>query len=277
MRLVVSRTARLCTSGTIINPNSIETRKPIARYMIGSTMDATPREKCIDHNAMGNRVNASIMPRLRGSVPWRLQAWEIRNPVRSERVPGRARGIFEIADIGAKAQAETGADRHQDDAVGSQRGHPEAANDIGRAIDAAKALVDRIGCGEIVDKRHGTRAVAAPVEADRRPLPVDPQIAGILGIERAFAVSQSGDKGARTFLAKDIAVRQAPLADRALDHRGQAARYIAEKPVSGADQFVRSEGVAAGLVLRRRRLRGLLGGSGHGPAQQRGERHRGKA
>jgi hypothetical protein len=29
----------LCTSGTIISPNSIETRKPIARNMIGSIMD----------------------------------------------------------------------------------------------------------------------------------------------------------------------------------------------------------------------------------------------
>jgi hypothetical protein len=29
----------LCTSGTIISPNSIEIRKPIARYMIGSIMD----------------------------------------------------------------------------------------------------------------------------------------------------------------------------------------------------------------------------------------------
>ena len=42
-RRVVSRTARLCTSGTIISPNSIETRKPIARYMIGSIMNETPR------------------------------------------------------------------------------------------------------------------------------------------------------------------------------------------------------------------------------------------
>ena len=39
-RRVVSRTARLCTSGTIIRPNSIETRKPIAPYMIGSIMEA---------------------------------------------------------------------------------------------------------------------------------------------------------------------------------------------------------------------------------------------
>jgi hypothetical protein len=47
MRLVVRRTARLCTSGTIISPNSIETRKPIARYMIGSTISGnSPRYDC---------------------------------------------------------------------------------------------------------------------------------------------------------------------------------------------------------------------------------------
>src|SRR5260370_41822317 len=104
-------------------------------------------------------------------------------------------------------------------------------------------------------------------------------MAGVLGIVRSYDVSHSGVKRARSFLAKDIAVRQAPLADRAFDDRGEAARYIAEKPVSGADQFVRSVGVAAGLVLRRRRLRrrGLLGGSRRGPAQQRGKRHWGKA
>jgi len=60
----------------------------------------------------------------------------------------------------------------------------------------AKALVDRVGRRKIVNQRHGARAIAAPVEADRRSLPVDPQISGILGVERAFAVSQSGDKGA---------------------------------------------------------------------------------
>ena len=63
-RLVVSRTARLCTSGTIISPNSIETRKPIARYMIGSIMKDTPakiiyRSQC--HGAQGKRQpNAAL-------------------------------------------------------------------------------------------------------------------------------------------------------------------------------------------------------------------------
>ena len=44
MRRVVSRTARLCTSGTIVRPSSIATRKPIARYMIGSTMGPPPND-----------------------------------------------------------------------------------------------------------------------------------------------------------------------------------------------------------------------------------------
>ena len=46
-RRVVSRTARLCTSGTIINPHSIEIKKPIARYMIGSIMNATPNDQYV--------------------------------------------------------------------------------------------------------------------------------------------------------------------------------------------------------------------------------------
>ena len=195
---------------------------------------------------------------------------------RSERVPGRARRELEIADIGAKAQADAGSDRNQHDVVRGQRGHPEAADNVGGAIDTGKALVDRVGCGKVVDQRHGARAVAAPVEADRRPLPVDPQVAGILGVERAFAVPQSGDKGATAFLAENVAVRQAPLADGAFDHRGEAAGDVAEKPVSGVDQFVRAEGGWAGFALWRRQWLGrrLLRGNGHGPAHQRGEDHR---
>jgi hypothetical protein len=92
-----------------------------------------------------------------------------------------------------------------------------------------------------------------------------------------FAVSQSGDKGAAAFFAEHVAVRQAPLADRALDHRGEAARYVAEKPVAGVGQFVRPIGAAAGGALRRRQWLLLLRESGHGPAHHRGERHRGKA
>ena len=49
MRRVVSRTARLCTSGTMVRPSSIASRKPIARYMIGSIMMGLPRNKAFDH------------------------------------------------------------------------------------------------------------------------------------------------------------------------------------------------------------------------------------
>src|ERR1700751_2120744 len=84
----------------------------------------------------------------------------------SERVPGRARRIFEIADIGAEPQPDAGADRHQHDVVGGERGHAEAADDVGRAVDADEALIDRLRRGQVVDQRHGARTVAAPVEAD---------------------------------------------------------------------------------------------------------------
>src|SRR5215475_9787378 len=107
----------------------------------------------------------------------------------SERVPGRARRIFEIADIGAEPQANAGTDRHQHDIVGGQRRHAEAADDVGRAVDADEALIDRLRRGQVVDQRHGARAVAAPVEADRRALPEDAQVTGILGVERAFAIA----------------------------------------------------------------------------------------
>src|SRR6478752_3837826 len=136
-----------------------------------------------------------------------------------EWVPGRSRREFEIADIGAQPQSEAGADRHQHAVVGGQRRHAEAADDVGRAVEAGEALVDRVGGGQIIDQRHGARAVATPVEAERGTLPIDAQVTGILGVERAFAVAQAGDESSGPFLTEDIAVGQAPLADRLLDDR----------------------------------------------------------
>src|ERR1700733_11949861 len=182
-----------------------------------------------------------------------------RSSRRSERVPGRALRKFEIADIGAEPQADAGADRNQHDVVGGERGHAEAADDIGRTVDAGEALVDRVGGRQVVDQRHGARAVAAPVEADRWPLPVDPQVAGVLGVKRSLAVAEPRDKRARTFFAEDVAVLQAPLADRAFDHRSQTARDIAEELVAGTDQFIRPVSGWTRLALRWRQGRG--GGS----------------
>src|SRR3954453_5682425 len=85
--------------------------------------------------------------------------------ISSERVPGRARGVFQIADVGAKPQSDAGADRHQDNIVCGQRGHAEAADDVGGTVDAGEALVNRVSGGEIVHQRHGARSIATPIEA----------------------------------------------------------------------------------------------------------------
>src|SRR5262249_11582440 len=112
-----------------------------------------------------------------------------------------------------------------------------------------------------------------------RSLPIDPEIAGILGVERAFAVAETGDESAGAFLAEDVTVGQAPLADRALDHRGQAAGDVAEESVPGADQLIRTVSIRARRTLWRwqiGRRRGTLGRSRNRPAHQRCERHRSK-
>src|SRR5437899_12286116 len=98
----------------------------------------TPREQLVDHNAMGDRQKASPMPRYPNGQATRVAVCS----ERSEWVPGRARRVFEIADIGAEPQADAGADRHQHDVVGGERGHAEAADDIGGAVDAGEALID---------------------------------------------------------------------------------------------------------------------------------------
>src|SRR5207244_8767050 len=108
----------------------------------------------------------------------------------SERVPGRSRRELEIADIGAQAQADAGANRNHDDAVRRQRGHSEAADEIGRTVDAGEALVDGPGGGQAVDEHHSARALAAEIPAHGRALPEHPQVAGVLGVENSLAVTQ---------------------------------------------------------------------------------------
>src|SRR6266852_6437839 len=143
---------------------------------------------------------------------------------RSERVPGRARGELEVADIGAEPQSHAGADRNHHDIARGQRGHSEPADEIGRAVDADETLVDRLGGRQAVDQHHGARALAAEIEPDRGTLPEHPQVAGILGVEHAVAVADAGHDRAAGLLAEDVAVRQTPLAARLLDDLGEAAR-----------------------------------------------------
>src|SRR6516162_9071552 len=126
-----------------------------------------------------------------------------------ERVPGRRRREFEIADIGAETNSNPGADRNHDDIVHCQRRHTQAADEVGGAVDAGETLVDRVGGRQVVDQHHRARAFAAEVEAERRPLPKDPEVAGVLGVEDAFAVTQPGDHGAAGFLPQDVTVGEA--------------------------------------------------------------------
>jgi len=70
-----------------------------------------------------------------------------------------------------------------DDIVERKSCHPQSPNKIRRTLDADKALIDRVGDRKIVDEHHGARAVAAKIETERGPLPVDPTVAGILGVQ----------------------------------------------------------------------------------------------
>src|SRR5271155_1447028 len=108
---------------------------------------------------------------------------------RSEWIPRRTFGEFEVADIGAETQPDARANRHEHDIVGSQRRHAEAADEIGGSVDAAEALEYRLGPRQIVDQHHGAGAVGAGIETDRRPLPEYPQIPGVFCVKRDVAVA----------------------------------------------------------------------------------------
>src|SRR5579871_1512400 len=136
----------------------------------------------------------------------------------SERVPGRLRGELQIADIGPEPQANAGANGHQHHAVPRKGGGAEAANEIGGAGNADKALKDRIDAGHVVDQDHSARAVAAEVEAERRALPIDLQVAGITRIEGAFAITKPDRDRARRFLAQNVTVWLTPLAEGLFHH-----------------------------------------------------------
>src|SRR5262245_46570693 len=122
----------------------------------------------------------------------------------SERIPGRLRRELQIADIRAKSQADAGADWNHHDAVRGQRRHADAPDQIRRAVDAGEALIDRPGGGQVVDEHHRARAFAADVPAKRRALPVDFQVAGVLGVERALAITKAADERAAALLPKHI-------------------------------------------------------------------------
>src|SRR4029077_4389969 len=67
------------------------------------------------------------------------------------------------------------------------------------------------------------------------------QIAGVLGVEDAFAVAEACDESACGLLAEDIAVRQTPLAHRLFDPLCETAGDGAEEAMAGVDDLARRE------------------------------------
>src|SRR4029077_18915312 len=138
----------------------------------------------------------------------------------SERVPGWTLREFEIAEIGAEAEPDARADRHDHDIVRYKRRHPQAADQISRAGHAAEPLENSLGSRQVVNQHHGARAVGAVIETERWPLPVHARVARILIIKLPVAKTRAADKGAARFFAENIAVRKPPLAHHCLDDQG---------------------------------------------------------
>src|SRR5215470_979480 len=151
----------------------------------------------------------------------------------SEWIPRGAIGEFEIAEIGPKPQADARADWHDGDIVGHQRGHAEAADEIGGAVDAAEPFENRVGARQVVDQHPRTGAVRTGIEANARSLPEHTQIADIFRIEGAVAIAQAADKGAARFLAQNVAVWVSPADDRLFHDHGKPAGNATKKPMTG--------------------------------------------
>ena len=62
--------------------------------------------------------------------------------------------IIEIANIGAEAEANASADRRQDDASALLVIGAEAANEIGRPVDAREALEKPAWVAHVINERE---------------------------------------------------------------------------------------------------------------------------
>src|SRR3954453_20916855 len=98
---------------------------------------------------------------------------------RSERIPGRLGGEFQVAEVHAETRADAGADRHHDHVVGDRRGHPKAADEVGRAVDADKTFIEGVPRRHVVDQHQGARPPPAESEAEGGALPIDRALANV--------------------------------------------------------------------------------------------------
>src|SRR6516165_3765315 len=133
---MVRRTARACTNGITPITSKPAIKNPIPVYMICSTM--TPPE--LDQPLILTRMPRWTTRYPSSALRRPCERYRSNYPSGSERVPGRRRREFEIADIGAETNSDPGADRNHDDIVHRQRRHSQAADEVGRAVDAGKTL-----------------------------------------------------------------------------------------------------------------------------------------
>src|SRR3990172_7713106 len=133
--------------------------------------------------------------------------------------------------------------------VAGEERHADATDKIGRAVKPGISLKNFSRRAEIVNQHHGFGAVAAEIVTERGPLPVDFEVAGVAGIERALAIADAGDERAPCVLAKDIAIGAAGALEGIFDGAGKTDRDPAEESVSGLEDLVPGEGA---LVLRLR-------------------------
>src|ERR1043166_1870162 len=226
----------------MISASRVAARKPSPKYMIGSIINKRLLPSLLAEKTQCHAVGASSS--------LLAQRYGAAEPA-SERVPGRPVGEFEIADIRAQPHADARADGNEHDAVCRQHRHAEAAHEISRAVDAGEVLIDRGSGRQVVNQHHGARAFAAHVPAERGALPEYLQVASILCVEDAFAVTDPDHQRAAGLLAEHVAVGQTPLADGLLDNGGKPARYSAEEAVAGRDEFPGQEGVGRRTLRRR--------------------------
>src|SRR3990172_3174613 len=93
--------------------------------------------------------------------------------------------------------------------VAGEVGDAHSADEIGRAVHAWIGREDFSRAAKIVYEHHGFRTLGAEVVADGGTLPINPVVAGVFGIERAFAIAEARNEGATGLLAEDVTIRSA--------------------------------------------------------------------
>ena len=86
----------------------------------------------------------------------------------SERVPGRSRRKFEIADVVSEPESKPSTDWHYDHLLiaGRKCRHAETSYDISSASDAVELLIDRVSAWQVVHQHHRAGAVGSEIDAD---------------------------------------------------------------------------------------------------------------